>query len=160
MHLWSLEHTSWISHQWCPGCSEGWNESHVPHVEVIVKISDFIREVFWVHNILNFNIMDLKENISFVVGSLCYVLEKFSSKSSNSCFTVQAWNFILSLVTYSFAFGNFTCFSLPVIFCSQNICSWGGCNKGWPHKNCFWANLLDIFGYVPCPVVHSTWDHS
>lgn len=91
--LWSSEHTTWISHQWCPGCSEGWNESQVPKVKVIVKIPDFIREVLWVHNTLNFNIMDLKENISFVVGSLCYVLEKFSSKSSNSCFTVQALKF-------------------------------------------------------------------
>lgn len=37
--------------------------------------------------------MSLKENISFVVGSLCYVLEKFSRKSFNSCFTLQALKF-------------------------------------------------------------------
>lgn len=58
-----------------------------------MKTPDFIREVFGEHNILNCNIMDLKEKISFVVGNLCYVLKEFSSKSSNSCFTVQALKF-------------------------------------------------------------------
>lgn len=45
-------------------------ESQIPRVKVIhQKTPDFIREVFGEHNILNFNIMDLKEKISFVVGS-------------------------------------------------------------------------------------------
>lgn len=56
----------------------------------------------------------------------------------------KPWNFILSWVTHTFSFGNFRCFSLPVIFCSQNINSLGGFNKGWPNKKCFWENLLLI----------------
>lgn len=138
MGLWGLERTSWISRQrWCPGCSEAWNTIQDPKVEVIVKIPHSVREVFWVHNILNFNITDLKENLSFVVGSLCYVLEKFPRKSFDSCFAVRPWNLILSLVTYAFTFGNFTCFSLPVTFCSQNISSWGVFNKRLTQQELF-----------------------
>lgn len=51
--------------------------------------------------------MDLKEKISFVVGSLCYVLEEFSSKSSNSRFTVQALKFYPFIGYIRFCFWKF-----------------------------------------------------
>ena len=80
-----------------------------------MKTPDFIRAVFGEHNLLNFNIMDLKEKISFVVGSLCHVLKEFSSKSSNSCFTVQALKFYPFIGYILFGFWKLQCMISHVI---------------------------------------------
>jgi hypothetical protein len=44
-----------------PWIFEGWSKSQIPKVKVTMKISDFNGEVFWVHNILNFNSTHLKK---------------------------------------------------------------------------------------------------
>lgn len=91
--VWTLEHTARISHQSCSGCSEGWNENEFLRWRFSWKSQILLERSFESITYWTLTLWTWRKNISFVVGSLCCVLEEFSSKSSNSCFTVQALKF-------------------------------------------------------------------